>query len=165
MHTATIDTPDGKFTVITSDDTLLASGWTADVDSLVALIHPTLRPEPGPAPSSSAVLNDALRAVEAYYGGDHDAPAAIPVHQTSGDYRMHAWKILRDVAAGERLTYTGYAQRTGRPKAVRAAAGACAFNAAALFVPCHRILRTDGTLGGFRYGLDIKQALLTRERS
>ena len=73
--------------------------------------------------------------------------------------------MLREVKEGERLTYSEYAARAGRPAAVRAAAGACAMNAAALFVPCHRILRTDGTLGGFRYGLPIKESLLARESS
>ncbi|MFP5311092.1 MAG: methylated-DNA--[protein]-cysteine S-methyltransferase, partial [Actinomycetes bacterium] len=51
----------------------------------------------------------------------------------------------------------------GNPRAVRAAASACAFNAAALFVPCHRVIRTDGSLGGFRWGLRIKESLLARE--
>ena len=54
-------------------------------------------------------------------------------------------------------------QSADNPAAVRAAAAACAYNAAALFVPCHRILRTDGTLGGFRWGLPVKQWLLDHE--
>ena len=58
------------------------------------------------------------------------------------------------------MTYTEYAELSGNAKAVRAAASACAFNAAALFVPCHRVIRTDGTLGGFRWGLGIKESLL-----
>lgn len=158
-----LHTPDGPFTVVTSDDAVLASGWTDDVDSLVALIHPTLRTTVT-GTSSSAMSGEAVRAVEAYYDGDHAAPSRIPVRQHSGEYRMHAWDTLRGVAPGEQLTYTRYAARTGRPAAVRAAAGACAMNAAALFVPCHRVLRTDGTLGGFRYGLDLKSRLLSREQ-
>ena len=62
------------------------------------------------------------------------------------------------------MTYTGFAELAGRPRAVRAAAAACARNAAALFVPCHRVLRTDGGLGGFRWGLDVKKWLLGHER-
>jgi methylated-DNA-[protein]-cysteine S-methyltransferase len=87
------------------------------------------------------------------------------VRQRSGPYREHAWEVLRGVPAGDPVTYTEYADRTGRPAAVRAAAGACARNAAALFVPCHRVLRSDGTLGGFRYGLPVKESLLARERT
>ncbi|GAB4086953.1 methylated-DNA--[protein]-cysteine S-methyltransferase [Myceligenerans cantabricum] len=166
MHTTRLTTPDGPFTLVTSDDAVLASGWTEDLDSLVALIHRSLLPAGAPGPSSSpGVLDDAAAAVVAYYQGDHGAPARVPVRQASGEYRTHAWDVLRDVAPGARLTYTQYAARTGRPAAVRAAAGACAMNAAALFVPCHRVLRTDGTLGGFRYGLAIKESLLGRERT
>jgi O-6-methylguanine DNA methyltransferase len=67
------------------------------------------------------------------------------------------------VPAGEPVTYAQYAALTGRATAVRAAAAACARNAAALFVPCHRVVRTDGTLGGFRWGLEVKRRLLDRE--
>jgi methylated-DNA-[protein]-cysteine S-methyltransferase len=87
----------------------------------------------------------------------------VPVRQRSGPYRELAWDVLRGVEPGEKVTYAQYAARTGRPAAVRAAAGACAMNAAALFVPCHRVLRTDGSLGGFRYGLAVKESLLARE--
>jgi methylated-DNA-[protein]-cysteine S-methyltransferase len=203
QHT-TIATPDGPFTIVLTGRGILASGWTADVASLVALIHPTLRPTPadlveadaGDNTASHTVTGDdvgaiathdaaaadtrntdgtvdgadtaitmaeAIAAVAAYYNGDLTAPGRLPVQQVSGEFRMHAWDVLRDVAPGERITYAEYASRAGRPTAVRAAAGACALNAAALFVPCHRVLRTDGTLGGFRYGLEVKERLLERE--
>jgi methylated-DNA-[protein]-cysteine S-methyltransferase len=84
--------------------------------------------------------------------------------QTGGAFLAHAWDVLRDVPAGAPVTYTEYAAKAGRPAAIRAAAQACARNAAALFVPCHRVLRTDGTLGGYRWGLPIKQWLLDHER-
>ncbi|WP_309124389.1 methylated-DNA--[protein]-cysteine S-methyltransferase, partial [Arthrobacter sp.] len=71
--------------------------------------------------------------------------------------------ILRTVAPGKPVTYSEYARLSGRPSAIRAAAGACAFNAAALFVPCHRVIRTDGSLGGFRWGVAVKTSLLARE--
>ena len=61
------------------------------------------------------------------------------------------------------MTYSEFAALAGRPAAIRAAASACARNAAALFVPCHRVLRTGGALGGFRWGLDVKRWLLTHE--
>ncbi len=165
-HFTTIDTPDGPFTIIAVGSVVIASGWTADVDSLVALIHPALRPAAEDifeARAGETGMGTALAAVRAHYDGDVDAPRAIPVRQKSGPFRMQAWDALRDVAAGGPITYTEFAARAGRPAAVRAAAGACAQNAAALFVPCHRILRSDGSLGGFRYGLGIKQRLLDRE--
>ncbi len=169
--TACLDTPDGPFTVVVGPDgVVLASGWTTDPDALVALIHPTLRParlEPAepvaPAGPGSPGFNRVRDAVAAYYAGDVAAIDAVPVSQVSGPFRAHAWDVLRAVAPGAPVSYARYAELCGRPAAIRAAAGACAWNAAALFVPCHRVLRTDGTLGGFRYGLDIKRRLLDRE--
>ena len=72
---------------------------------------------------------------------------------------------MAGAARGRRapVTYTEFAALAGRPAAVRAAAQACARNAAALFVPCHRVLRTDGSLGGFRWGLPVKRWLLDHE--
>ncbi len=162
--TATVATPDGPFTVVVSDGVVLASGWTDEVPALVALIHPSLRPagvEPVAADDPRAAV--ATAAVVAYYAGDTEAIAAVPVRQVSGPFRSHAWDTLRTVAPGHPVTYAEYAALSGRPRAVRAAGSACALNAAALFVPCHRVLRTDGSLGGFRYGLAVKQSLLDRE--
>ena len=173
----TLRTPDGPFSLLVAADAVLASGWTADQGVLLALVHPTLRPpaavaavpreeiDAGPQLDAAlaAAATDAVAAVDAYYAGDLAAPGRIPVRQHSGAFRIRAWAALRGVEPGERLTYAAYAARAGHPTAVRAAAAACALNAAALFVPCHRILRTDGTLGGFRYGLELKQRLLDRE--
>lgn len=164
INAASIQTPDGVFTVLTDDSAVLASGWTQDAAELMGLIHPSLRgplqEDPVPAPQ---VLTDAVEAVAAYYDGDPAAVAAVPVHQRSGPFRQGAWEVLRDVEPGSPLTYSQYAAAAGNPGAVRAAAGACAKNAAALFVPCHRVVRTDGSLGGFRYGLGVKRSLLERE--
>lgn len=164
--TSTVATPDGPFTVVAAPDgAVLASGWTDDVDALVALVHPDLRPaDITPVPDDAAPVAPAVLAVRAYYAGDVRAIDTVPVRQVSGPFRAHAWDVLRTVEPGEPVTYTGYAELSGRPAAVRAAAGACAMNAAALFVPCHRVLRTDGSLGGYRYGLEIKRSLLDRER-
>ena len=90
--------------------------------------------------------------------------ARITVRQHSGGaFLPAAWKTLRDVAPGAPVTYTELAARTGNPGAVRAAASACARNAAALFVPCHRVIGTDGTMRGCRWGTDIKRWLLEHE--
>ena len=163
---ATAMTPDGPFTIITAS-AVLASGWTEEVGALLPLIHHSLRPPVEAlhrgAHGSSAVLDRALRALEDYYLGDLGAPGRVPVIQHSGPFRQEAWEVLRGVPAGTVLTYSEYAARCGRPRAVRAAAGACASNGAALFVPCHRVVRTDGSLGGFRYGLAIKEGLIARE--
>jgi methylated-DNA-[protein]-cysteine S-methyltransferase len=160
---ATVATPPGPFTVVATRDgegaeVVLASGWTADLDELLPLVHPSLRPsevEPG--------RPEALDAVEAFLAGDVTAIDAVLVRQMSGPFLTEAWQVLRTVPAGEPDSYAAFAARCGRPAAVRAAAQACARNAAALFVPCHRVLGSDGGLGGFRWGTPVKRWLLDHE--
>ena len=155
----TVQTPDGPFTVVArADGVVLASGWTASVDAILARIAPELRPltlEPGHIAASDAVT--------AYYAGDVSAIDRVAVAQRGGDFRMRGWAELRRIRPGQPQTYTEFAAAIGNPRAVRAAASACATNAPALFVPCHRVLRTDGSLGGFAWGLDVKRSLLARE--
>ncbi len=160
-YTSIMDTPAGPFMVVAdADGTVLAAGWTAEVGDLLPLVHRSLRAEPEPR----ADLGPATKAVRAYVDGDLAAPAGVPVRQRSdGPFLTSAWEALRKLEPGEPISYTEFAARTGRPTATRAAALACARNAAALFVPCHRIVRSDGSLGGFRWGLDVKRWLLTHE--
>ncbi len=162
MDVATAPTPAGPFTVIVDDDAaVLASGWTEDEHELLALVAPILRA--GAGPRRRRDLGIVTDAVARYVEGDLGAVDAVEVRQRSGPFRSHAWEILRQVPAGGPVTYAAFAARAGRPKAVRAAASACGSNAAALFVPCHRVLRTGGALGGFRWGLDVKRWLLDHE--
>jgi methylated-DNA-[protein]-cysteine S-methyltransferase len=157
---ATLDTPIGPFTaVVDQDGAVLASGWTAEIDTLLPLVHPSLRPDTV-TPGDLGAVGEAITR---YHAGDLSAIDDVPVRQRSGEFLEHAWDVLRTVPAGAPVTYTEYAAKSGRPAAVRAAASACARNAAALFVPCHRVLRSDGTMGGFRWGVDVKQALLAHE--
>ncbi|MGF6883215.1 methylated-DNA-[protein]-cysteine S-methyltransferase [Nocardia sp. GAS34] len=158
---ATVPTPIGPFTVLVdADGAVLASGWTGDAEGLSRLPHPSLRPEAVRARNS---LGEITEAVEKYHAGDVFAIDGIAVRQQSGPFLVHAWEVLRKIPAGNPVTYTAFADLSGRPEAVRAAANACARNAAALFVPCHRVLRTDGSLGGFRWGLEVKDWLLRHE--
>jgi methylated-DNA-[protein]-cysteine S-methyltransferase len=161
VNTTTMSTPTGPLTIVATDEGVVrAAGFTANVDELLALIHPSLRGQP----RSRADLGQITDAVVSYLDGDLTALDAVPVEQRSGGtFIGHAWDVLREVKPGAPVTYTEYAALAGRPSAVRAAAQACARNAAAPFVPCHRVLRTDGTLGGYRYGLEVKKWLLGHE--
>jgi methylated-DNA-[protein]-cysteine S-methyltransferase len=152
----TVDTPAGPFSVAASGATVVASGFTTDEAQLMALVHPSLRT--GLSPADPAPIRAAL---DAYFAGDVKAIDAVGVRQRSGPFLEHAWDVLRGVH--EPITYTEYAGRAGNPAAIRAAASACARNAAALFVPCHRVLRLDGSLGGYRWGLPVKRFLLAHE--
>lgn len=159
---STLDTPIGPFTaVVDTDGAVLASGWTAQLDDLTHLIHPSIRPGefvPGD-------IGPVGEAITRYHAGQLSAIDDVPVKQRSGEFLEHAWDVLRTVPAGAPVTYSEYAAKSGRPAAVRAAASACARNAAALFVPCHRVLRLDGSMGGFRWGVETKRALLAHESS
>jgi DNA-O6-methylguanine--protein-cysteine S-methyltransferase (EC 2.1.1.63)/Transcriptional regulator Ada len=73
------------------------------------------------------------------------------------------WQALREVPAGSRVSYTDIAERIGAPKAVRAVAMACAANHIAVAIPCHRVVRRDGDISGYRWGIERKQQLLKRE--
>ncbi|GAA2066711.1 methylated-DNA--[protein]-cysteine S-methyltransferase [Williamsia deligens] len=148
------------FTVIAVDDVVVASGWTEDVDELLALVHARLRPDTVTAGELPAVLD----AVRRYDGGDLSAVDDIPVRQRSdGRYLETAWTELRRVAPGRPLSYRDFAARFGQENGGRVGAQACSKNAAALFVPCHRIQRSDGSMGGFRYGIELKQRLQAHE--
>lgn len=155
----TIDTPDGAFTILTDEaGRVLASGWTSEAETIAARLHPARRP---------SVLEkgrtDAADAARAYYEGDLAAIDDVPVAQIGTALQLTGWEALRRITPGAPLTYTGFAAALGQPSAVRAAASICARNAPALFVPCHRVLRSDGSLGGFAWGLGVKQSLLARE--
>jgi methylated-DNA-[protein]-cysteine S-methyltransferase len=157
---STLDTPIGPFTAVVDEDgAVIASGWTSSLDELLPQVHPTLRPTELAEGDLGAVGDSVVR----YHEGDLSAVDDVPVKQRSGEFLEHAWEVLRSVPAGAPVTYTEYAAKSGRPAAVRAAASACARTAAALFVPCHRVLRTDGTLGGFRWGVEAKRWLLAHE--
>jgi len=156
----TLQTPDGAFTLIADTEArVLAAGWTTDADALVVRVHPALRPVdlvPGRTAAGAAVT--------AYYAGDLAPIMAVPVRQHGTDLQLQGWAELRNIAPGAPLSYAEFAARLGKPSASRVAASICARNAPALFVPCHRVLRTDGSLGGFAWGTPVKHALLERER-
>ncbi|WP_315549436.1 methylated-DNA--[protein]-cysteine S-methyltransferase [Microbacterium aurum] len=153
----TIDTPDGAFTILADDrQRVLASGWTSDPAAILARLA-------SPPAEAREGQTDAAAAARAYYDGDLAAIDDVEVVQTGTALQRAGWAALRRIAPGAPLTYAEFAAALGSPAAVRAAASICARNAPALFVPCHRVLRTGGALGGFAWGLNVKRALLTRE--
>ena len=95
-----------------------------------------------------------------------EAPALgldLPLHVRGTAFQQRVWQALGDIPAGSTASYTDIARRIGAPKAVRGVAQACAANAIAVAIPCHRVVRTDGTLAGYRWGIDRKRVLLERE--
>ena len=88
----------------------------------------------------------------------------LPLDIRGTAFQTRVWRALQRIPLGRTATYTEIARALGRPKAVRAVAQACAANNLALLVPCHRVIREDGDLAGYRWGLERKRALLERER-
>ena len=88
----------------------------------------------------------------------------MPVDLLGTGFQQRVWDALMKVPEGETVSYAGLARQLGAPRAARAAARARAHNRIAVVVPCHRVIRGDGSLGGYRWGLPRKQQLLARER-
>ncbi|MBX3481679.1 MAG: bifunctional DNA-binding transcriptional regulator/O6-methylguanine-DNA methyltransferase Ada [Caulobacter sp.] len=87
----------------------------------------------------------------------------LPLDVRGTAFQQRVWQALRQIPAGTTATYRDIAAAIGQPKAVRAVAGACAANALAIAIPCHRVVRNDGSLSGYRWGVERKAALIQRE--
>ena len=108
-----------------------------------------------------AAMSDVMSALRALAAGLDAPDLPVDVHGTV--FQARVWSSLREIPAGETRTYSEVAEAIGSPTAVRAVARACATNPVALVVPCHRVMRRDGNLAGYRWGLSIKAALLASE--
>jgi methylated-DNA-[protein]-cysteine S-methyltransferase len=154
---ASLPSPNGDLALLVHDDVLVAAGFGTPQEQ-----HARLR-----TPPPLRRVNDLgpfTAALAAYFDGDVAAIDDLPVHQVGGPFRQAAWKLMREVAPGTTITYAELAARAGSPLAARAAGSACAQNLIAPVVPCHRIIRGGGGLGGYAYGLTRKEWLLAHER-
>ena len=94
---------------------------------------------------------------------NRDVPLALPLDIRGTAFQQRVWQALRAIPCGETASYQQVAQAIGQPSAVRAVAGACAANTLAIVIPCHRVVRNDGALSGYRWGAARKALLLKRE--
>ena len=108
-------------------------------------------------------LSDVASVLESATRGHGDA-TVLPLDLAGTAFQIRVWEALRTIPAGETRTYSEVAAAIGKPRAVRAVASACAANEAALAIPCHRVIRRDGSLGGYRWGIENKEALLAAEQ-
>ena len=120
-----------------------------------------LRPYQG---QSGQQLDHWIDALNAYIQNKRPRPE-IPLDLQGTAFQIKVWEFLLSLEEGDVISYAELARRIDRPRAVRAAASACGANRIAVLVPCHRILRADGGLGGYRWGLERKRALLDAERA
>jgi AraC family transcriptional regulator of adaptative response/methylated-DNA-[protein]-cysteine methyltransferase len=87
----------------------------------------------------------------------------LPLDIRGSAFQQRVWQALRDIPAGTTVSYSDVAARIGSPKSVRAIAQACGASTLAVAIPCHRVVRRDGALSGYRWGIERKRALLERE--
>jgi len=89
----------------------------------------------------------------------------LPLDMQGTPFQIRVWKALKKIPSGQTATYADIANRIKQPQAVRAVANACGANHLAILVPCHRVIRSDGTLGGYRWGKRCKKRLLQKEQN
>ena len=152
-------TPIGTLNLIAREDVLLAANLST-LSAAKASLDEDDRSHGFNEVKSIPVISDLI---SDYFDGDFTALNAIKVRQPGAHFSQAAWKAMRKIKAGKTLSYADLAERAGSPAAVRAAGSACAKNAIVLVVPCHRIVKTGGSLGNYAYGLNKKEWLLRFE--
>ena len=101
--------------------------------------------------------------IDYYFEGRLDALNLIQVRQPGAQFSQKVWKVMRAIPVGMTISYAQLAKKAGSPAAFRAAGTACGNNLIAPIIPCHRIIKSDGTLGNYGYGVAIKEKLLRLE--
>lgn len=160
LHGWTIETPEAPWSVVVDGDAVVASGFCAMSDLQDEMRGRGLHVDEVVVGQASGVVAEA---VGHYLAGDTAALDAVSALQPGGPFQQAAWEAMRQIPAGETWSYAELATKAGRPAASRAAGTACARNLVAPFVPCHRVVRSDGSLGGYAYGLPVKRWLLALE--
>ena len=117
-----------------------------------------------PLDAGSPALARIASAVERYFAGDVDALDEIPIEAEGTEFQRAVWDAIREIPAGRTASYQEIARTVGRPAAVRAVGTATGRNPVSIVVPCHRVIRSDGTLGGYGGGLHRKEWFLDHER-
>jgi methylated-DNA-[protein]-cysteine S-methyltransferase len=156
MSVSGVDSPAGVLTLVADSTGVLRAAGFGDPDALLARLRVAgvrRRTDLGPV----------TRAARRYLAGDLTALDELPATQAGGPFLQRAWSALRTVPPGRTISYADLAALAGSPKAVRAAGQACARNLIAPVIPCHRVVRTGGGLGGYAYGLPVKRWLLDHE--
>ena len=159
LATATHTSPFGKIYLIAEDDLLLAAGFRS-LEDLIQRLPAEVVARGFKRAASIPTVSDVWNA---YCDGEIRGLSKVRWSQAGGDFRQQAWKAMTKIAPGKTISYAELALQSGSPAAVRAAGTACSSNLIAPFIPCHRIVRTGGALGGYGYGLPTKVALLEFE--
>ena len=111
---------------------------------------------------TTSVLEEAKRQLDGYFAGNRKA-FTIPLHLVGTDFQQQVWNELLNIPYGATISYKEIAQNIGKPKAVRAVAGAIGANGISILIPCHRVIGSDKSLTGYAGGLKAKKMLLQIE--
>lgn len=157
IHYAVVSTSLGDLLVAATEEGLCRISFDEDVAALHARFpRATIRPGEG---HFTALVDQVVSLVD-----DPSRSAHLPMDVAGTAFQQAVWAALRAIPAGETRTYKQIAAAIGKPSAIRAAGTACGDNGLAILIPCHRVVRSDGGLGGYAYGLPRKELLLARER-
>lgn len=147
--------------LVASNDKGVCAIFMADTDNeLIAQLRERF-PEAGLSPDARALARTLPRVIEFI-----EAPIGeleLPLDPAGTEFQRRVWRALRQIPAGATASYADIARRIDAPKSFRAVAQACGANPIALAIPCHRVVRNDGALSGYRWGVTRKRALLERE--
>src|SRR4051812_3114043 len=156
-----LDTPIGSLLLVATASGLVRIAFAAeDHGTVLQALADRISPRVLRAP---ARLDDTARQLDEYFAGRRKQFELALDWRLSGGFRREVLHHLAEIAYGRTETYATVAERSGRPKAVRAVGTACATNPLPVVIPCHRVVRTDGGMGGYLGGLDAKVALLAME--
>ena len=159
---ASTSTPLGWLMMAATDRGICFVQFGDGLDALLEQLRTEFpQAELGESPPSTA-LRDWLEALEGHLRSAGPSPQ-LPLDLRGTAFQIAVWRFLTGLDRGATLSYTELATAVGHPRAVRAAASACARNRIAILVPCHRVLRGDGGIGGYRWGVERKAALLAAE--
>lgn len=159
LISATIDSPVGKLYLLSRGETVLGLNHSGYRDLLSGLSQDELQEKIGKAAKVKGITDK----LADYFDGDLTAINSIKVKQPGAAFSQAAWSSMRKIKVGTMESYADLAYRAGSPAAVRAAGSACAKNKIAIIIPCHRIIKSDGSIGAYGWGVNMKLWLLRHE--
>lgn len=162
---AEVDSPAGRMMIGATDRGICSIQFGDSTEQLLAALrreYPAAVVQPMSAPDRPE-FRAWIESIETHFSGQPRLDLPLDVHATA--FQMRVWEYLRSIPRGEVRSYREVAAGIGQPSAARAVAGACASNRVAVVIPCHRVIRGTGELGGYKWGVDRKRTLLELEKA
>lgn len=163
MTVKSFSSPAGEIIIVAHKDSLVYCNWNTPAceRKLKSVTH---RYPEIPSPEEKEVLSKVISQLDEYFTGERTTFDLATVMKGSS-FREKVWKAIEDVPFGNTVSYKALTEKIGLSRGYRAVAGACGDNPLAIIIPCHRIISSDGALGGYTGGIDKKVFLLRHERA